>query len=317
MDTISAYLNGMRIHDFEAGSAEARAPWGVAIPSGTWDIVLYAFDGAPCRLSLPDAKRDFRSAEHTICMVLNGKAHVVQDESLTDPNSLVEMRQPETIEQFRFKTLGSNTGPLTRVFYIGLDLGGWGNNPLLEALPAVLLRDFSEMPAWFQMGSSWLQDELLAQRPGRHSTAARLGELLIIEAVRSYVVEHSESAPAWLRPTRDARLTRALGLLHGNLSRSWTLDDLAELAGTSRSRLSACAQEELGEGIFQYLQRWRMFEARRLLRETAFEIGNVGRLVGYESQTAFITAFGRDTGLSPNRYRVRCRETETAAQPAL
>ena len=165
------------------------------------------------------------------------------------------------------------------------------------------------------MGSSWLQDELLAQRPGRHSTAARLGELLIIEAVRSYVAENGESVPAWLRPTRDARLKRALGLLHGNLSRSWTLDDLAELAGTSRSRLSACAQEELGEGIFQYLQRWRMFEARRLLRETAFEIGKIGRLVGYNSQTAFITAFGRDTGLTPNRYRIQCREAETADQP--
>ena len=305
MDTISAYLNGMRIRSFEAGYGEARAPWGVAIPGGKWDIVFYLHDGAPYQISLPPLPGSLLLRTPSIIMVLNGRAHLIQDhlKSRPDPSIRVDMNEPHTIEQFRFKSLGGETGPLTTTFYMGLDLGGWGTNPLLEALPKLLTLELDAIPPWFAMGWSWLKDEMLAQRAGRHSTAARLGELLIIEAVRSYVDQHRATVPPWLRPAQDCRLTRALALLHGNLSRDWTLADLAAMSGTSRSRLTVCAQTELGEGIFRYLQRWRMFEACRLLRETDFKVARIGHLVGYAAQNAFITAFGRIVGVSPSRYR--------------
>lgn len=302
MDTISAYLNGMRIFNFEAGSAESRPPWGVEMPGGKWDIVFYAFEGEPFRLSI-DSGPVHRIKCPSICLILKRTPHIVEGEGPAVAKMPADIRMPDTIEQFRFKVLGGDTGPSTRVFYMGLDVGGCSENPLLEGLPELLTLNPQSMPPWLTMGSNWLRDELLADRTGRHSTASRLGELLVIEGIRAYVDEHRDAVPAWSRPTADPRLTRALGLLHSNLSRNWTLEDLATMAGTSRSRLSACAQAELGEGIFRYLQRWRMFEARRLLRETSFEIAKIARLVGYGAQNAFITAFGREVGVSPNRYR--------------
>jgi AraC-like DNA-binding protein len=105
-------------------------------------------------------------------------------------------------------------------------------------------------------------------------------------------------------------------VLNDDISRDWTLDELAAAVGTSRARLCARAQAQLGEGIFQYLQRLRMFEACRLLRESNFEIAKVARQVGYASQAAFITAFRRKFGATPNQYRSEQRRVDDSASPA-
>ncbi len=313
MDTISAYLDGVRLHGFEAGLAETRAPWGVNMPGNTWDIVFYFVTGAPAIVHLPARAQSFRLANHTVCLILNGQEHIVQDEGRTPPNYPTEIRRRDTVEQFRFKTLGDSAGAATSVYYMGLDVRGCSNNPLLEALPAALVSRYEETPAWLSTGINWLRDELLSEWPGRHSVGARLGELLLIAAIRGYVMKSQDAVPAWLRPTTDAKLRRVLSLLHTDIAHDWTLEELARQAGTSRSRLISRAQAELGEGIFQYLKRWRMYEASRLLRETTFDVSKVARMVGYRSEAAFTTAFGRALGESPTCYRKHAKSGSAIA----
>ena len=67
----------------------------------------------------------------------------------------------------------------------------------------------------------------------------------------------------------------ALREFHRDISRPWTLDMLASAAGTSRSRLIAAAQRELGAGIFHYMTRIRMQEASRLLTDTSMAVGRI------------------------------------------
>lgn len=308
MDTISAYLDGIQLHDFEAGVAETSPPWGVKMPGSTWDIVLYFVTGAPVNVCLPARAQNFRLASHTACLILNCQEHIVQDEKRTPPNYPAEIRRRDTIEQFRFKTLGSRAPAATSVYYMGMDVRGCKNNPLLQALPPVILIPYEETPAWLSMGISWLKDELMSERSARHAVGARLGELLLIGTVRGYVTRSPAALPGWLKPTNDPKLRRALELLHTHIDHRWTLEELARRAGTSRSRLISRARAELGEGIFHYLQRWRMYEAGRLLRETSFDIAKISRLVGYVSEAAFATAFGRTLGVSPSDYRRRARQ---------
>ena len=83
----------------------------------------------------------------------------------------------------------------------------------------------------------------------------------------------------------------ALREFHRDISRPWTLDMLASAAGTSRSRLIAAAQRELGAGIFT--TRIRMQEASRLLTDTSMAVGRIAWQVGYQSEAAFSIAFKR------------------------
>lgn len=58
----------------------------------------------------------------------------------------------------------------------------------------------------------------------------------------------------------------------------------------------------VGEPPIQYLIRWRIHTAARLLRN-GLEMGNIAQQVGYESEAAFRKAFKREVGMAPGKYR--------------
>ncbi|RYZ03273.1 MAG: AraC family transcriptional regulator [Myxococcales bacterium] len=66
-----------------------------------------------------------------------------------------------------------------------------------------------------------------------------------------------------------------------------------------------------------YLTRWRLFQARALLRQTELSLEAVALRVGYGSAAAFSLAFTREQGQPPGNYR-RAQGgdgLETPAQP--
>ena len=57
-----------------------------------------------------------------------------------------------------------------------------------------------------------------------------------------------------------------------------------------------------------YLHRWRILLAQRALRDGDVRVGALAFELGYGSESAFSTAFKRETGESPLQYRRRLRE---------
>ena len=96
---------------------------------------------------------------------------------------------------------------------------------------------------------------------------------------------------------------RALTLLHTRPARDWSLERLAEEAGTSRSALSERFSYLVGYPPIQYLTRWRMQLAARQLTETNDKIAAVAQMVGYDSEAAFSRAFKKYAGQSPSEWR--------------
>ena len=59
----------------------------------------------------------------------------------------------------------------------------------------------------------------------------------------------------------------------------------------------------MGEAPLEYLTRWRMYKAGRLLREDSKKLFEVATAVGYDSGGAFHKAFKRVLGMTPGEYR--------------
>ena len=79
---------------------------------------------------------------------------------------------------------------------------------------------------------------------------------------------------------------------------------LALDVGMSRSGFAARFAELVGDGPIEYLTRWRMLLAgRRLSRGEP--IGAIAHSLGYESESAFKTAFKRVTGSTPRHHMRR------------
>jgi AraC-like DNA-binding protein len=156
-------------------------------------------------------------------------------------------------------------------------------------------------------------DEARADRPGREVVLERLLQVLLIEALRGG--PEPCAPPGLLRGLGDARLAPALKAMHADPARAWTVEDLAQMVGLSRSAFFARFERELGRTPMSYLTSWRMSLAKDLLRSGRLGLGEVAARLGYGSASAFSTAFSRETGQSPGLY---ARTTETVIdEPAL
>ena len=132
---------------------------------------------------------------------------------------------------------------------------------------------------------------------------AKLSELLFVETVRRYVENLPDGQTGWLAGLRDTHVARALALLHRDIARPWTVDELGREVGLSRSALADRFIRLIGAPPMHYLANWRMQVAMQKLRGTNTSLAQVAEMVGYESEAAFSRAFKKAVGTAPATWR--------------
>jgi AraC-like DNA-binding protein len=181
-------------------------------------------------------------------------------------------------------------------------------NPVFATLPAALKLDLSERTAgaageWIRTTFQYAAEEVAAGRPGSGTVLAKVSELLFVEAVRRYAEALPEGKTGWLAGLRDAYVARALALIHGDIARPWTVDELGREVGLSRSALADRFLRVIGVPPMHYLASWRMQVATQKLRSTGASLAQVASMVGYESGAAFSRAFKKAVGTAPAAWR--------------
>lgn len=170
--------------------------------------------------------------------------------------------------------------------YVGCDARPF--NPLLAALPPLIV--VSRPPD----EDNWIIDILRvtltegnSQRPGGETILAKLSELMFVEVLRRYVATLPEETRGWLSGLRDGHVGEALRLLHSRPAQAWTLDRLAQAVGLSRTIFVDRFTHYVEIPPMQYLTRWRLQLAARLLERPGTSIAQAAAEVGYESEAAF------------------------------
>jgi AraC-like DNA-binding protein len=197
-----------------------------------------------------------------------------------------------------------------------VDLNPTGHALLQHTLPPVAHVSASAATATNLRGSlDRLFEEVAGNRIGSAFAIRQYGQLLLLEVLRAYL-EQAQLPPGWLRALTDERLRPALDLMHTEPGRPWRLDELARAAAMSRTSFAERFRMVAGVPPLTYLNRWRMMLAQRALRGGDVRIGSLAAGLGYASESAFSTAFKREVGESPLRYRSRVREELPAGAPS-
>src|SRR5262245_21046057 len=180
-----------------------------------------------------------------------------------------------------------------------------GGHPIIATLPAALRLTIEESGAaeWIRSTFQYAAEEVAAGRPGSATVLAKLSELLFVESVRRYAEALPEGQTGWLADLREPQVARALALLHGDIARRWTVDDLGREVGLSRSALADRFIQLIGVPPMHYLINWRMQVASQKLRDTNASLAQVAELVGYDSEAAFSRAFKKALGTAPATWR--------------
>jgi AraC-like DNA-binding protein len=130
----------------------------------------------------------------------------------------------------------------------------------------------------------------------------RLVEILLVEALRFRQASVESRERGLFAGLADPGLARALREIHVDAARRWTVAELARTAGMSRAVFAERFARKVGMPPMQYLLEWRMAMAKDLLRRERPPLVEVAERVGYQSASAFSTAFTRLTGTSPSQF---------------
>src|ERR1043166_2987990 len=177
-----------------------------------------------------------------------------------------------------------------------VELGGAESNPIGQGLPELVVLPLASHPALAPI-CDLLLGEAFSERGGRQEALDRLFDYLLILIVR-HVVESGRVPTGVLAGLADPRLAKALTAIHEAPKKSWTLDDLAGIAGMSRTRFAEHFRTRIGQTPIDYLTVWRMAVACQLLAKGK-PVKSVALQVGYQSAAAFSRVFSRVTGQAP------------------
>jgi AraC-like DNA-binding protein len=199
------------------------------------------------------------------------------------------------------RTWGNSPAGTTVMLNGTYELEGEVSRRLLGALPPLLVLPND---AWESPLLGLLAEEIVKDEPGQEAVLDRLLDLLLIAVLRAWFARPEGQAPGWYRAYSDPVVGKALGLIHNDPARPWTVAELAAEAGVSRAALARRFTELVGEPPMTFLTEWRLSLAADLLLEPGATIGSVAYQVGYGTPFALSTAFKRVRGMSPQQHRL-------------
>jgi AraC-like DNA-binding protein len=177
-------------------------------------------------------------------------------------------------------------------------------NPLLATLPRLIhVRGLGDSNSVLRSLVQLALAESTIPTSGSECFLSKISELLFVEVVRRHVATLPTESVGWLAGLRDEHIGRALSNIHQQPAQAWTLDDLAKVAGVSRSLLAERFTHLVGIPPMQYLAQWRIQLAASLLRTTKASLAEIADRVGYGSEASLSRAFKRWVGVAPVAYR--------------
>ena len=312
VDPLSDVLRAVRLSGAFFYSVEANAPWSIEVvpaaelvprilPGAEHLISYHILTNGRCWGGLTGEK-PVEMLPGDVLVFPHGEGHRMSDgpdaRAPLERYGSTPARYPSTLR------LGRDGGPAASFVcgFLGCDRRPF--NPLLSNLPRqILMRGLDQ--GWLATFAQHVVKESRVGRAGADCVLTRLAELMFIEVVRLHLESLPEGQTGWLAGLRDPTVGRALGLLHADPRRAWTLEALSREVAASRSKLTERFTAYVGQPPMRYLAQWRMQLAAGLLSRSGAKVAAVASAAGYDSEAAFSRAFKKSVGMAPGAWRRR------------
>lgn len=175
---------------------------------------------------------------------------------------------------------------------------------------------FAELPPWYVVRAerraslgplpltlALLDDEVRRRDLGAETVVHGLLDVVFAFLLRAIVAERGAAGAGWSHAVHDRQVRRAVVAMHDDCARAWTLEELAQHAGLSRTTLAERFRAAMNETPLAYLRTVRMQRAMRLLADTGHHLERIAAEVGYQDAFSFSKVFKRTTGVSPKEFR--------------
>ncbi|MDW5498232.1 AraC family transcriptional regulator [Pseudomonas lundensis] len=299
MDPLSETLSLLSNRTVFFGGLKAGGHWAIRFPPLD-NIKFNAVIQGACWLSVEGMEHPIWLEEGD-CFLLSRGRRAVLGSDLSLPNADAEDLYSNAVHGI------AHYGDVEDCFIIGGRFTfGDDADILFDSLPIVIvIKSNSEQAAVLQWALRRLVHELSTPSPGSELMSQHLGHIMLMQALQIYLAHEGSSTPSWLSSLFHPRISTVIQAIHADPAKRWTVENLAEVAGISRSTLALRFKQVVGQPPLEYITHWRMQLAARSLRNSQDTISSISQALGYESDSAFSNAFKRIMKCSPKDYRMR------------
>ena len=300
-DTLSGFLSRVNVRSAVYCLSDFSAPWGFEVensPVAKFHVLLHgtawlcAGDKAPLSLGSGD-----------LVLLPHGHGHTIADRPGSATRHLEAILAEHPVDQTGRLAYGGGGAP-ARLLCGGFELLPALPDELADILPpALVLETDTGLGRWLEPLFALFKQQAQASAPGTSAIFAKLADVFLTEALRSYLA----SAEGWSRLTHpvrpDPEIARILKLVRTQPGTRWTVGSLAQAAGMSRTSFITRFRAAAGEAPISYLTRVRLAQAAGYLSTTSKNARQIAHLVGYDNEASFSKAFRRAFGRPPGQYR--------------
>ncbi|WP_109507178.1 AraC family transcriptional regulator [Nocardioides speluncae] len=305
-DPLGEALHFLRMSGTFYCRSELTAPWGLRLPPEPESMWFHVVSSGSCWLATDDDESQ-QLGPGDFALVPHGAGHLLYSEAGVATPRVDRLRYEYASDRYAILRYGGDGAP-TRVVCGTVRLGHPAARSLLSLLPPKLVIGSTPMSSpeadWMYSTLRLIAAEGQQLRPGGEAVIMRLSDILVIQAIRSWIAGEPAGASGWLAALQDPPIGRAMSLVHRDPGQPWSVARLAREVDMSRSAFAARFTELVGEPVMQYVTRWRMQVALDRLRdERGVTASELASHLGYESEAAFSRAFKRIIGRSPGAVR--------------
>ncbi|MEO5689975.1 MAG: AraC family transcriptional regulator [Burkholderiaceae bacterium] len=297
MDPLSDVLSLLRPRSFMSGGVDHGGDWSIAFGQHE-GIKFQAVISGACWLAMEGIAEPIRVSAGDCYLLPHGRPFRLASDLSLPPVDGFSMLGLPLMGRVRVVNGGG------KCFSIGGHFSFEGRHAeiLLASLPPIVhLRSESDKAA-MRWSVERLMLELREPQPGGDIIAQQLATMLLVQALRLHLSDDAGPGVGWLFALADRQLSAAMTAMHAEPGRRWTIESLAERAAMSRSSFVAKFKRIVGASPMDYLTRWRMIVAADRLANSGEPISRLAPALGYESESAFSTAFKRVMGCAPRHY---------------
>jgi AraC-like DNA-binding protein len=303
VDPLGEALHVLRMSGSFYSCCYFTTPWGLELPAFKGYLMFHVVTSGRCWLQV-DGVEERLLQPGDLALVPHGEGHVLVSEPGARTVNLFDPPREFESERYEIIRLGGD-GARTTLVCGTVRFDHPAAHHLIRVLPRVISVEATGglQAEWIQSTLRLMAAEARELRPGGETVVTRLADVLVIQAIRSWIEQDPVAQTGWLGAFRDHQIGQALALIHRDPARAWTVESLALEVAMSRSAFAARFNDLVGEPPMHYVARWRMSVALNWLKTDGATLGELALRLGYQSEAAFSRAFKRSIGVSPGSVR--------------
>ncbi|MEM9296532.1 MAG: cupin domain-containing protein, partial [Planctomycetota bacterium] len=245
-DPLGQALHALTMDGVFYARSHLTAPWGIDLPPMPDTLMFHVVTRGVCYIQ-DDPHTHHPLPAGTFTLLPRAQRHTLVSAPGAPVEDLFDLPRQELGDRYEVLVYGRG-GDRCDLVCGAVALQHPAAKRLIELLPdRIVLESWSAAQSdWFQGILRLMAHETETLGPGSEAVVTRLADVLVIQAIRTWIERDPDASTGWLGALRDPQIGKALAAVHGQPEQSWTVENLAAQASMSRSAFAARFHQLVG-----------------------------------------------------------------------